>query len=107
MTPSELKRRRKKVDDVEALINRRRRQVLVHSVIYYEFNENLVSDAQWAAWGLELVKLQNEHPDIAKKCIYASAFESFDASSGYNLPLRDPWAQNKARYLLRICGKTI
>ena len=44
-------------NEVAALIQRRRYQILVHSLIYYELDMNLVSDAQWVEWGVELVKL--------------------------------------------------
>lgn len=85
---------------IAELITRRRRQVLVHSVIYYRMNDNLISDAQWAAWAVELENLQTQYPHIAEKCPYAREFRGFDHSTGYNLPLDDPWAVNKARQLL-------
>lgn len=76
--------------------------MLVHSVIYYKLNENLVSDSQWSAWALELETLQKEHPEIAAECCYADEFEGFDHSSGMDLPLDDPWAVATARYLVGI-----
>lgn len=85
---------------IAEIINRRRRQILVHSVIYYKMDDNLISDNQWAAWAKELDQLQSAYPEIAKKCVYAKAFEDFDPSTGYNLPLEDSWANNKARQLL-------
>lgn len=88
------------MDHIAELITRRRRQILVHSVIYYEMNDNLISDSQWAAWATELYDLQKQYPNLAKTCPYAKAFENFDPSTGYNLPLDDPWAVNKARQLL-------
>lgn len=88
------------MNPIEELITRRRRQILVHSVIYYQMNDNLIPDSQWAAWATELYNLQKQHPDLARKCPYAKAFENFDPSTGYNLPLDDPWAVNKARQLL-------
>lgn len=33
---------------IKELISRRRRQILVHSVIYYKLNENLIDDATWS-----------------------------------------------------------
>lgn len=87
---------------IKALIEQRRRQILVHSIIYYRFNDNLISDAQWSEWALELEELQARHPDIASQCIYAEAFEDFDHSTGQNLPLDDPWGLYKANYLLSI-----
>lgn len=85
---------------IEELINRRRRQVLVHSVIYYRMNDNIIDDHTWTKWAMELADLQEKYPDIAKNCCYAEEFEDFDGSSGFNLPLDDPWAIRKARELL-------
>lgn len=87
--------------NIASLINRRRRQILVHSIIYYEFNENLIPDSKWAEWAVELENLQRDYPDIAAQCVYAEAFEVFEHSSGYNLPLDDPWGVLTARKLLQ------
>ena len=86
---------------IAELIKRRRLQILIHSCIYYEFNQNLVTDTQWSTWALELEQLQNKYPDIAKQVIWADAFQDFDHSTGYNLPLRDPWVVGRARWLLK------
>lgn len=88
--------------EIEELINRRRRQILVHSVIYYEFNDNIISDSTWSKWAVELDDLQKRYPDIAKDCFMADAFENFDPSSGFNLPLNDSWAVRTAKRLLKI-----
>jgi hypothetical protein len=88
------------VDEIKELINRRRRQILVHSIIYYSFDENIISDSQWSKWAEELVKLQQQYPEIARDCVYADAYENFDGSSGFNLPLNDPGAFNTAVRLL-------
>ena len=87
-------------NEVAALIQRRRYQILVHSLIYYELDMNLVSDAQWAEWGAELVKLQKEHPKEAESVIFSEQFKDFDASTGYNLPFRDEQIVNIAYRLL-------
>lgn len=63
-------------------IQQRRYQMLVHSYIYYEMNENIISDSQWSKWAMELVDLQSQYPDIAKSVIYAKDFEGWDGSSG-------------------------
>ena len=98
MTPSERL-------SIAKLITRRRRQILVHSVIYYRLNDNIISDQQWSEWALELENLQTQYPDIASECPLADAFKAFDHSTGKNLPLDDPWALNKAQYLLVLRGK--
>lgn len=87
---------------IKELIERRRRQVLVHSVIYYKLNENLITDSQWSAWALELEELQNTYPQIAAECCFADEFEGFEHSSGMDLPLENPWAVTTAAYLVRI-----
>lgn len=63
-------------------IQQRRYQMLVHSYIYYELNENLVSDSKWSSWAMELVELQSKYPNIAAQVIYAKDFADWDGSSG-------------------------
>ena len=90
---------------IAELLNRRRRQILVHSVIYYKMNDNLISDSTWSAWATELEELQAKYLEIAAKVPYAKEFEGFDHSTGMNLPLDDPWAVNKARQLIALKNK--
>lgn len=90
---------------IAELLNRRRRQILVHSVIYYKMNDNLISDSTWSKWATELEELQAKYPYIAAKVPYAKEFKEFDHSTGMNLPLNDPWAINKARQLLALKRK--
>lgn len=92
-------------EEIKDLINRRRRQILVHSIIYYRLNENLIDDATWSGWGLELEKLQERYPDISAECVYADAFKDFDHSTGMSLPLDDPWGRRTAQYLVQISHK--
>lgn len=93
------------MSNIAELITRRRRQLLVHSVIYYRLNDNIISDSQWGEWAVELEDLQKRYPEIAAECPLAKAFEEFDHSTGQNLPLDDPWAVNKAQYLLMLRDK--
>lgn len=88
-------------DQIQALINQRRRQVLVHSIIYYIMDDGIVTDAKWTQWATELEELQKQYPDIAEQCVYADAFRGFDHSSGFDLPLHDEWATRKAMQLLK------
>lgn len=88
-------------DPIAAKIQQRRYQILVHSLMYYDLDINLISDHQWQDWAQELVQLQNAHPDIASRVIFAEAFKSFDASTGFNLPYRDAQIVNIAYRLLQ------
>lgn len=89
-------------DEIRALILRRRLQVLVHSCIYYVFNENIISDSTWGAWARELAELQEKYPSIAARVDYAKEFQDFDGSTGFHLPTRNLEIMAKAQYLLEI-----
>lgn len=81
------------------LINRRRRQIAVHSVIYYKFDENIISDYDFDKWSRELADLQVAYPEIAKKAVFSEEFADFDGSTGCHL-ITIPYAINKAEQLL-------
>ena len=82
------------------LIRRRRLQVWVHSVIYYGYNENLISDATWSKWACELEDLQRRYPELAERVEYADVFRNFDHSTGSNLPMNNQSINNRAAYLI-------
>ena len=63
---------------VEEDIRRYRLQMIVHSVIYYTYNCNIISDDEWSKRAKKLVELQSKYPDIANKVIYADEFQDFD-----------------------------
>ena len=67
---------------VEA-IGRRRRQMLVHSCIYYALDENVVDDHTWTKWAQQLAKLQDKYGH--RVGFYDSMFEDWDGSSGHHL----------------------
>ena len=56
--------------------------MLVHSYIYYELNENIVSDAQWSKWAVELAELQKKYPKESAEVEYYEDFKDWDGSSG-------------------------
>lgn len=82
-----------------------RKKLLVHSIIYYRLDENLISDEKWAGWALELEQLTKEYPHIAQNAFLADGFKNFDHSTGYNLPLETPWAVQKAIDLVEYYKK--
>lgn len=91
-----------KEDCIKALILRRRLQVWVHSMIYYNLNANIVSDAVWSRWAEDLECLQTMYPELAAQVEHAEVFEGFDHSTGANLPDDNEQINNKAAYLLKI-----
>lgn len=82
------------------LMVQRRKQVLVHSILYYKMGTSLISDQQWNYFARELYELNQKHPDLAEMGFLAKEFKGFDPSSGYDLPLNDKWGVAKAQWLL-------
>src|SRR5262245_6294755 len=81
---------------VHALIARRRRQILVHSYLYYRLDRPVIDDATFDQWARELVELQAAYPTEAAETVYHDAFVGFDGSTGFDLPLDDPWVRATA-----------
>lgn len=88
--------------EIAELIQQRRLQLLVHSCIYYELDRNIISDMKWDKWAKELVALQLDYPEIAKKVDWYEAFKDWDGSTGAFLPIKDPWVVAKARKVAGI-----
>lgn len=90
--------------EVLELINRRQRQILVHSNLYYRQNVNLITDAQYDRWSHQLYDLIQEHPKEFRKSAWYEAFRTFDGNTGMGLPYTDPWVEGTAQHLLKISG---
>ena len=90
---------------IEEKILQRRQQMLVHSYIYYELDENIVDDATWAKWAHELAELQEQYPKEAKKVKYAKEFKNWDGSSGAFLKF-DLKTESTAKTLLAMRKNT-
>jgi hypothetical protein len=75
-----------------------RRLLLLHSYIYYELNDNIVSDHQWQSWADELTRFQIQYGH--KAGFYDICFTDWDGSTGCHL-IADPNVVRKAMYLLR------
>lgn len=88
-------------------IKRRRLQLLVHSCIYYELNESIISDSTFDKWSVELLELQTKYPKVAEQVCWHQAFKDWDASTGAFLPIRDSWVLSKAVQLLKMVGRNV
>lgn len=89
-------------EDIKAKIRRRRAQMLIHSCIYYELNDNIISDHKWQEWADELEKLQRENPNCCMIGFYDYEFKDWDGATGNHLPHRDPWVFAKSNYILQL-----
>lgn len=88
------------LDKVAAKIRQRRRQILVHSYLYYDLDESIVSDDTWSRWAKELAALQVRFPNVAKKVEFNETFREFDGSTGFDLNYRDESIINAAHRTL-------
>lgn len=67
---------------IKEKIQQRRLQMLVHSYLYYEKNENIISDSKWSKWAMELVDLQQKYPEESEQVEFYGMFKDWDGSSG-------------------------
>jgi NAD-dependent DNA ligase len=76
--------------------------MLVHSCIYYELNDNIVSDHQWQQWADELELLQSQNPNCVDIGFFDKEFVGWTGATGNHLPHRHPWVLSKSTYLLEL-----
>lgn len=88
---------------IKELMERRIRQILIHSCIYYRYNQNIVSDHQFDSWGQDLIALIKGYPEMLDQVEWGEAFKDYtETTSGFNLPFNDPRIVAKAYYVLKI-----
>ena len=89
-------------EDLKAKIRRRRAQMLVHSCIYYELNDNVITDHKWQEWADELQQLQEQNPDCCSIDFFDHEFKDWTGATGNHLPHRHPWVFAKAHYIINL-----
>ena len=87
--------------EVIALISKRRRQILVHSILYYKYDSPSWSDWNYRTEAQELAELQTKYPEEAQMAWCPDIFRNFMFESGFYLPLDDPWGNKIANFLLK------
>jgi NAD-dependent DNA ligase len=92
-------------DEIKSKIRQRRAQMLVHSCIYYELNDNIISDHRWQVWADELEVLQQNHPDCCAINFFDDVFSNWTGATGNHLPHRHPWVLGKATYIMDLHRK--
>lgn len=89
-------------EEIQSFIKRRRKQVIVHSCIYYELDDSIVSDDTWQTWANELAEMQEKYPEYHKVGFYDKEFLNWDGTTGAFLPYKDEWVWNEAVWLRAI-----
>ena len=60
------------------------RYIIVHSYIYYELNNNVISDREYDAKAKELVEYKNDYPELWKNSMYYKQFgDDYNGSTGF------------------------
>lgn len=70
-------------------INQRRRQLHVHSIIYYHLNTSIIDDATFDKWSAELVELQAKHPEFKHKGYMYGIFTDWTGDTGMHLTITE------------------
>ena len=60
--------------------------IIVHSILYYDFDTNLVDDRVYDMNMVQLTEMMRSYPKAASKSRYAYAFRGFTGSTGYDIP---------------------
>lgn len=61
------------------------RWIIIHSIIYYEFNGNVVEDKMFDSNSQQFVRLVDEHPKAFKRSAYYKTMKGFDGNTGFDL----------------------
>lgn len=93
-----------KPEEAFELINRRRRQMHVHSVIYYQMHTSIITDATFDDWAVELANTQKEYPQFKHKGYMPGLFADWTGDTGMHLPTTDA-VYTLATQLLRVAEK--
>ena len=83
------------------LINRRQRQIMLHSLIYEEYDTNLIDDYVWDTWAKELVRLMADNPEIVKQSVYYEDFVDWTGDTAADLNYRKEEIISKAEWFIR------
>lgn len=100
-----VKARTKPVQSICDKIQQRRYQILVHSLLYYELDCNIISDSDWSKWAKELEDLQHKYPLESSQVIFSNKFKDFSSDSGYYLDYKDEQIIDIAYRLLNSRGE--
>lgn len=67
-------------------INFLQRYIIVHSYIYYELNDNYISDKDYDSKARELAKYRDEYPELWKNSMYYKQFgDEYNGATGFTL----------------------
>lgn len=81
------------------------RRIIVHSILYYDCNESVISDKQFDALSRQLVDLMKQSPEEIERTQYCYCMCDFDGSTGFDL--RDRLTQDDNEYLTALALRVL
>lgn len=70
----------------ESKISFLQRHILIHSIIYYELNNNCISDKKFDELAKQLVDVQKQYPkNVLEKTMYYYVLKDFTGETGFDL----------------------
>ena len=61
------------------------RKILLNSILYYDYNTNIISDFHYNEISQQLAQMIKERPTLLAKSRYGYAFKGFEGSTGFDL----------------------
>lgn len=87
--------------EIKDLIKRRRRQIMVHSFIYYRLGTSVIDDKTFDRWAYQLRDLQKAYPKESKDVEMYEDFKDWDGTTGFHL--NNYAFQSIAERLIKYC----
>lgn len=78
------------------------RKIIIHSIIYYDYNTNIISDPDYDELARQLERLVNENRDKISTCYYHECLKDYTAATGFDL--KDRLTDEHRKYLEHLAG---
>lgn len=78
------------------------RKIIIHSIIYYDYDTNIISDPDYDKLARQLERLVNENRDKISKCYYYECLKDYAAATGFDL--KDRLDDEHRKYLEHLSG---
>lgn len=78
------------------------RKIIIHSIIYYDYSANIISDQDYDKLARQLERLGNENKDKISKCYYYECLKDYTAATGFDL--KDRLEDGHRKYLEHLAG---
>lgn len=73
---------RRRIDELREMLH-------VHSYVYYQLNQNVITDAEWDEMARKLVELHMQYPHAKLQGYEAEYFKDFTGGTGFDMPWTD------------------